>query len=364
MRVEAFKIATSSPSDVAQLDNYIKQGIIDPNDVLCIIGKTEGNGGRNDFTRELAMTAFEELFSKYLGISRTEVAERIVFSLSGGCEGVVSPHIVVFTKSGNILQEARQEKRLAIGIGSTRKFQASEIGRVEQVEETARAIKEIVASLKVDSAEDVHFIQMKGAITNYTYQEAEQALKDNKPLRSNMVYSRGASALGAALALDEISAKDIRDDAICQNWDLYSGVASCSAKPGLDHTEIVVMANSRYAEGDLIINHGVLEDILDTKTVHKVLTELGIKCDICLTAEQQKKIVGVFAKSEADPRNIIRGRRHTMLTDDDISDTRYSRSVLGAVLASVIGDTAVYISTRAEHHGPLGGGPLAIIAKV
>jgi cyanuric acid amidohydrolase len=52
-----------------------------------------------------------------------------------------------------------------------------------------------------------------------------------------------------------------------------------------------------------------------------------------------------------------------MLTDDDISDTRYSRCVLGAVLASVIGDTAVYISTRAEHHGPLGGGTLAIIAR-
>src|SRR5262249_24531293 len=30
---------------------------------------------------------------------------------------------------------------------------------------------------------------------------------------------------------------------------------------------------------------------------------------------------------------------------------------------SVIGDTAVYISTRAEHHGPLGGGTLAIIAR-
>ena len=79
--------------------------------------------------------------------------------------------------------------------------------------------------------------------------------------------------------------------------------------------------------------------------------------------EQIDKIVAVFAKSEADARGTIRGRRHTMLTDDDISDTRYSRCVLGAVLSSIIGDTTVYISTRAEHHGPLGGGPLAIIAR-
>jgi cyanuric acid amidohydrolase len=26
--------------------------------------------------------------------------------------------------------------------------------------------------------------------------------------------------------------------------------------------------------------------------------------------------------------------------------------------------TRVYVSTRAEHHGPLGGGPLALLARV
>jgi hypothetical protein len=36
--------------------------VINPAEVVCIIGKTEGNGGRNDFTRDLAMMAFENLF--------------------------------------------------------------------------------------------------------------------------------------------------------------------------------------------------------------------------------------------------------------------------------------------------------------
>jgi cyanuric acid amidohydrolase len=53
-----------------------------------------------------------------------------------------------------------------------------------------------------------------------------------------------------------------------------------------------------------------------------------------------------------------------MLTDDDISDTRYSRCVLSSVIASVTGDPALYVSTRAEHHGPLGGGTMAAIARV
>jgi cyanuric acid amidohydrolase len=53
-----------------------------------------------------------------------------------------------------------------------------------------------------------------------------------------------------------------------------------------------------------------------------------------------------------------------MLSDDDIGDTRYARCVLASVLAAALGETRVYVSTRAEHHGPLGGGPLALLARV
>jgi cyanuric acid amidohydrolase len=363
MRIHAVKIATNGPSDIGQLQQLIAQGVINPSEVICIIGKTEGNGGRNDFTRELAMTAFEHLFSQHLGIPPEAVQDRIIFSLSGGCEGVVSPHIVVFSKSGNPVSSPFSQKRLAVGIGFTREFHPREIGRMPQIEETARVIRQIVHQLQVESMADVHLIQMKGAIPNYSYQEAQDALAQGVPIRSDMVYSRGASALGAALALGEVEAARLSDEMVCRDWSQFSGVASCSAKPGLTRTEIMVLANSPYWDGDLVINHGVLQDMIDVHSIHQVLEGLNLPCARQLSPEQTDRIVGVFAKSEADARGTIRGRRHTMLTDDDISDTRYSRCVLGAVLASVIGDTSVYISTRAEHHGPLGGGTLSIIAR-
>ena len=363
MRIQAFKIPTNGPADVSRLERLMADGVINPAEVVCIIGKTEGNGGRNDYTRDLAMMAFENLFGAHLDIAPAEVHDRIIFSLSGGCEGVVSPHIIVFTKSGAPSDRRLLNKRLALGIGFTRPFHPSEIGRMAQIEETARVIGDIVAELRVDSPADVHLIQMKGAIPGYTYEEAQSAIAAGRPLRSDMVYSRGASALGAALALGEVELSNLNDDMVCRDWTQYSSVASCSAKPGLTRTEIMVMANSSYWAGDLTIHHGTLRDMLDVQTVHDVLKGLEIPCHIQLEPEQTERIVGVFAKSEADARGVIRGKRHTMLTDDDISDTRYSRCVLGAVLASVIGDTAVYISTRAEHHGPLGGGTLAIIGR-
>lgn len=94
MEINAFKILTKSPSDLSGLEALVDSGQINPAEVICIIGKTEGNGGRNDFTRDLSMLAFEEYFSTHLRISKSEVVDKIIFSLSGGCEGVVSPHII------------------------------------------------------------------------------------------------------------------------------------------------------------------------------------------------------------------------------------------------------------------------------
>jgi len=340
MKIDAVNIPTAHPADVSGLARVIDSGRMRAEDVVCIIGKTEGNGGRNDFTRDLAMLAFDDFF-KQRGVSTDDM----IFSLSGGTEGVVSPHIVVFAKSAG---EPAGAKRLALGIGHTREFSADEIGRMPQIEETARVIRQLVDEIGAD-AKDVHLVQMKGAIPPAPY---------GRETRSDMVHSRAASALGCALALGEVDPAALNDGVVCRDWSLYSGVSSCSAKPGLMRTEIMVLANSASWGGELVIDHTVLRDMLDVDSMHALLDRMGV------AGEQRARIVGVFAKSEADPRGTIRGKRHTMLSDDDISDTRYSRCVLSSVIASVIGDTAIYVSTRAEHHGPVGGGTMAVIAKV
>ena len=52
-----------------------------------------------------------------------------------------------------------------------------------------------------------------------------------------------------------------------------------------------------------------------------------------------------------------------MLDDSDIHSTRHARALVGGVLAGVIGDTLLYVSGGAEHQGPPGGGPVAIIGE-
>jgi cyanuric acid amidohydrolase len=52
-----------------------------------------------------------------------------------------------------------------------------------------------------------------------------------------------------------------------------------------------------------------------------------------------------------------------MLDDSDIHASRHARALVGGVLAGVFGDTQLFVSGGAEHQGPDGGGPIAVIAR-
>src|SRR6202158_1567957 len=97
--VGVVRIATKSPSDVSGLLSFIKAGKIDPTSILAILGKTEGNGGVNDFTREYSVSALCVALAPYFGLPPNRMEERIAFVMSGGTEGVLSPHITVFTRA-------------------------------------------------------------------------------------------------------------------------------------------------------------------------------------------------------------------------------------------------------------------------
>ena len=192
--IRAFPLDTAGPGDVSGVRRLFDDGTLRARDVVCVVGKTEGNGGRNDFTRELATTALEHLFAPHLGCAPEAVQDRVVFSLSGGTEGVVTPHIIVFARDD--AAPALGENRLAVATGVTREFAPEEIGRLPQITETARAIRDVVATLGVDSAADVHLVHMKGAIPPFTPTDADAARRAGTPLRCDMVLLAGRVRLG------------------------------------------------------------------------------------------------------------------------------------------------------------------------
>ena len=74
-----------------------------------------------------------------------------------------------------------------------------------------------------------------------------------------------------------------------------------------------------------------------------------------------KEIRAVTA--EAETERMLRGRRTTMLSDADINYERHARAALGAVIASVTGDAAIFVSGGTEHQCKPGEAPIAAIVR-
>jgi cyanuric acid amidohydrolase len=241
-----------------------------------------------------------------------------------------------------------------------------EIGRMAQVEATVAAVREAMTRASIADVADVHWVQIKcPLLTKERVAEAQSrgATTVTADTYASMGLSRGAGALGVALALGEIDPAMLDDAAIGGNLDLWSARASASAGIELMNSEVVVLGNSVAWSGDRVIAHGVMQDAIDLPAVGEVLRELGFEFSGQLDRGSASRVDAVLAKAEASRSGLIRGARHIMGDDSDIQSTRHARALVGGVLAAGIGLTDLFVSGGAEHQGPDGGGPVAVIAR-
>ena len=93
--IEVRKVPIHSVADASELARLIDDGVMDASRVIAIIGKTEGNGGVNDYTRIIADRAFREVLVEKGSRSADEV-KQVPIVWSGGTDGVISPHATLF----------------------------------------------------------------------------------------------------------------------------------------------------------------------------------------------------------------------------------------------------------------------------
>lgn len=84
MRAAVYRFPAASPSDASALDMAIAQGMIRPETIVAVLGKTEGNGGVNDFTRGFATASFRNCLARPPGVSAEEAEARVALVMSGG----------------------------------------------------------------------------------------------------------------------------------------------------------------------------------------------------------------------------------------------------------------------------------------
>ena len=98
MYAQAFKVGMRAPDDVSEAARLLDARAFSAEHVVAILGKTEGNGGVNDYTRALATLSFQILLAERSGQKVSAIAKRVPIIWSGGTEGLMSPHATIFTR--------------------------------------------------------------------------------------------------------------------------------------------------------------------------------------------------------------------------------------------------------------------------
>ena len=359
-RAVVHRISASAPDDVSGIEAAIASQRIDPKGVIAVLAKTEGNGLVNDFSRGHATLALSLLFKRHLP---TEEAARICLVMSGGTEGAMAPHWLVFECAAG---DGTKGPSLAIGRAHTPALPFEHLGRLAQVDQVAAAVRAAMRDAGIDDAADVHFVQIKcPLLVAQRMAEADRrgaAVATRDTLKS-MALSRAASALGAAVALGEIDRVALCDTHIGASWSLWSGRASASAGIELINHEIVEMGMSASWSGPISSDHAVMGDAIDVEPVRAALKRLGLDAAGQLPPAHRERLIALLGKAEASHDGRLRGHRHTMLDDSDIAATRHARAFVCGALAALVGHAEIYVSGGAEHQGPDGGGPVALIVE-
>jgi len=357
------RVPMAHPGDTSAIEALFATGALRPAEIVAILGKTEGNGCVNDFTRAYAVQALSLMLGRHLHEAPEAVAARIAMVMSGGTEGGLSPHFLILAVGE--AAAAAPGGALAIGTAFTGEFAPEEIGRPAQVAATAAAVRAAMASAGITDPADIHYVQVKCPLLTSERIGAARARGQSVATEDtyhSMGLSRGASALGVALALGEVAA--VPPAAIGTDWSLFSGRASASAGVELTRNEVIVLGNSPGWGGALRIAHAVMQDAIDLPAVLTAFRAAGLETGMGqLDAAGRDRLVAVLAKAEPAASGRIRGQRHIMWDDSDINATRHARALVGGVIAAAAGRTDLFVSGGAEHQGPDGGGPIAAIVR-
>lgn len=363
--IEVRKVPIHSVADASELEKLIDEGVFEADRIIAIIGKTEGNGGVNDYTRIIADRAFREVIQSKGTRSAADVGQ-IPIVWSGGTDGIISPHATIFATLPEEKTVKTDEPRISVGFAMSEHLLPEEIGFTPMIKKVADAVKAAMAEAGITDPKEVHYVQTKTPLlTIHTIRDAKSRGQKvwTENTHESMDLSNGVTALGIAVALGEI---DMPTDAdVMHNRELYSAVASCSSGVELDQAQVVVVGNVRGVGGKYRIGHSVMKDALDTDGIWDAIKDAGLDLpERPRTEDIDGRLVNVFLKCEASQDGMVRGRRNAMLDDSDVHWHRQIKSAVGGVTASVTGDPAVFVSVSAAHQGPEGGGPVAAIVDM
>lgn len=356
-------VPMAAPDDVAAVAELFDSGRVAPGHVVALIAQTEGDG----YARGHAALALALLFASRLDLPHAAIADRLPMLMIGGTAGLMSPHVTLFVRRP-AAQVSGSPPRLAIGVASTRVLLPEEYGTATQVGLVAAGVRDAMADAGIADPAAVACVQLK--CPQMTAARAAAAAARGRAMvhpdaNAASAMSRGASALGAAVALGEVLAADIEDEVIGRRPDLFTERGSASSGSEQAAVRIVVLGNLAGAPGSLVAGRGVMAHALDLPGARQAFVQAGLRLEDGIVVPQDRsRIAAVFVNAGADARPDCLDRRHTMTSDVLAGFSGHiAKAVAHAQLAAIAQDTLLLASAGAEHQGRPGSNLLCVIAR-
>src|SRR5229473_7145280 len=173
-RVELFVCPMATPADTTGLQKLADEGKIKPETLVALVGKTEGTGAHDDWGRVWADVVLREWTGKVLDIPAGDVAKQVIFVLSGGRPGVITPHIAAVTREWIDVPDRGADKRLVVGRAGSDAMPPEEVGRMGQIRKVAEATHRAMADAGLTDPKDVHLVMVKvPGLTTASIKDAE-----------------------------------------------------------------------------------------------------------------------------------------------------------------------------------------------
>src|ERR671923_349334 len=132
------KVPMEHVQDTSGIEAAMKQWDFGADDIVAVVAKTEGNGGVNDISRILVDRVLRDFLVAKGSRTRAQ-ALQVPIALSGGCDGVISPHYNIFARvpDDDFSKATKDELRLTVGFAVSERILPEEIGRVPVVGKVA-----------------------------------------------------------------------------------------------------------------------------------------------------------------------------------------------------------------------------------
>ena len=279
------------------------------------------------------------------------IDEQIAFVMSGGTEGVLSPHLTVFARA--VFAPHRRSAHWtsngsSIGIAHTRDFCPKKSGASRRSMRRPRGRAAMTDAAIADRGGRAFRADQMSASDQRTGGRrlgTRTPHRDRRRLRFDGLFARRVG-FGRRAGARRAEGQAARRPVCSSDLGLFSSVASAFGRHRADAHVVDRHGQLADSPAPFVIGHAVMRDAIDPRAVADAFAQRRGRCRRDAYTSGRSSIFSPRPRLRLTA--LVRGLRHTMLDDPDIGSTRHARASVGGLIADLSGTGAVYVSGGAD----------------